>query len=273
MNLESLISHLIKQVHYQSFLNEDTNDESIQNVQNDSQIKPFLDESLYEDIEYLDKNDLENMEYLECVDTNDIDVVVGDTELATDSTSNVRSLLYETFLSLVLCLLFLAKFLSECVSSSNVINNQMQRLKARVKLLQIENCNLRCCAKTEIAKSGTIMNRLKNLEEVIGCIFNLDQLNILKKKLKRPKKWHDETILKALKTKFACGKRGYTSLINDGHPLPSLRVLRQRLQGIDFKPGILSDVFTFLKVKVKSFTECERECFLVMDEMSIMEGK
>lgn len=61
-------------------------------------------------------------------------------------------------------------------------------------------------------------------------------------------------------------------MINSGFPLPSLRVLRERFQGINFNPGILDDVFTFLKVKVQSFTESERECFLIIDEMSMVEG-
>ncbi|KAG4068618.1 hypothetical protein HA402_001604, partial [Bradysia odoriphaga] len=59
---------------------------------------------------------------------------------------------------------------------------------------------------------------------------------------------------------------------NEGHPIPSMRVLRNRLQGINFSPGVLEDVFVFLKEKVNSFSEFEKECLLEVDEISIVEG-
>lgn len=62
-------------------------------------------------------------------------------------------------------------------------------------------------------------------------------------------------------------------MIHEGHPMPSQKVLRSRLQGLNFNPGILEDVFVFLKEKVKSFTDFEKECLLLVDEMSMIEGK
>lgn len=53
---------------------------------------------------------------------------------------------------------------------------------------------------------------------------------------------------------------------------PSLATLRTKLRGLDFEPGILNDVFMFMKEKVKSFSEQDKECQLVIDEMSIIEG-
>lgn len=113
---------------------------------------------------------------------------------------------------------------------------------------------------------------LENVQKSVSKIYNPDQIHVLQNNLKRPKAWSDETILKSLKYKFACKKSGYEFMINEGHPLPSTRVLRSRLQGINFKPGILEDVFVFLNEKVKSFTDFEKECILLVDEISIIEG-
>lgn len=235
-------------------------------------------------MEYLDEDDMENIEFFEenmecCEKFDKVDVVVCDNNFVSNDSASptttsvtVLSYLYDILLLLLLCPFFLVIILSECVKSLNIVKKKVEKLNKKIQILQTENSNLRCSVKTQTTKYETISTHLKNLEEVIGRIFSSNQLNILKKNLKRPKKWDDETILKALRMKFACSKRGYTNLINDGHPLPSLRILRRRLQGIDFNPGILKDVFSFLKEKVQSFTEHEKECFLVIDEMSIVEG-
>lgn len=156
------------------------------------------------------------------------------------------------FLYLILCFTVFINFL-KCLIGE--INSLIRKNKALSK----EN------EKLNVA--------LKNLETSISKIYNPDQIHMFKSNLKRPKVWSDETILKSLKYKFACKKGGYSFMIHEGHPLPSTRVLRRRLQGINFKPGILEDVFTFLAEKVKSFTKFEKECILLVDEISIIEGK
>lgn len=196
-------------MHYQSFLDETTNDAKVQDESLFEDIEylhdEVEDESLLEDIEYLGETDFENMEYLECCDnTDDTDLVVCDTESESPGTSpiNARHFLYQSFLSVVLCLLFLANILAQCVKSSNVIKQKLEKLNAKVKLLQTENFYLRCSVKNQTNEYNSISKHLTNLEESIGHIYNSDQLNIFKKKLKRPKKWDDKTILKSLKTKL-----------------------------------------------------------------------
>lgn len=245
----------------------------------DSQNDSVLDESLYEDVEYLEDEYMDRIE-----DSNEIsfsdnlsvtDNVCDNLTDGAESSNTFRPAhfyLYKVFLQLVFCLLFVATILTAYVICPNVVKIKIEKLSKRIKDLHTENFQLRNSLKNASTKLDTISTHLKNLEESLSLIFNFDQLNILKKKLKRPKKWSDITIVKALKTKFACCKRGYKSLLNDGYPFPSFTILRRRLQGINFQPGILEDVFTFLKVKVKSFTESEKECFLVIDEMSIVEG-
>lgn len=84
-------------------------------------------------------------------------------------------------------------------------------------------------------------------------IFNKDQITALKRQTRRGMTWDNSTVKKALKLRFSCGTSGYTSVLESGIPLPSVRTLQRRLQGIDYEPGILTTVFRYLKAKVCSF--------------------
>jgi hypothetical protein len=61
-------------------------------------------------------------------------------------------------------------------------------------------------------------------------LFNGDQLLALERKSNRGSKWSIDTIQKGLRTKFVCGARGYSELLEQGMPLPSLRTLRRSLE-------------------------------------------
>ena len=52
-------------------------------------------------------------------------------------------------------------------------------------------------------------------------------------------------------------------------PLPSIRTLQRRMQKIKFQPGVLEEVFSFLKLKAEAMSEMEKECVLTLDEMAI----
>lgn len=242
VSLLSLCHHRFNLVHFQAHLEYFS---CINSDVNNGAIGTLYENGLkYENIEFLDSSFvLQNSDDPE------------DDRLTDDETRCARKLpmiFVKVFLYLVLCLTFLVKFLK----------NQFAVISAIVqknKTLTEENASL----KTE----------LNNLERSLSRIYNTNQIHMLKNNLSRPRAWSDETILKSLKYKFACKKGGYLFMKHEGHPLPSTRVLRRRLQGINFNPGILEDVFVFLKEKVDSFTDCEKECLLVVDEVSIIEGK
>ena len=65
-------------------------------------------------------------------------------------------------------------------------------------------------------------------------------------------KWSRETIEKALRLKFACGKTGYELLLEQGQPLPSIATLRRRMADVEFETGVLKSVFSMLKTKVSA---------------------
>lgn len=78
--------------------------------------------------------------------------------------------------------------------------------------------------------------------------------------------------MKALKLKFACGSSGYKELLNQGHPLPSERILTRKMEHMKFEPGLIDEVFQFLSMKVIYFEEIDKDCVLFLDEMAITSG-
>lgn len=63
-------------------------------------------------------------------------------------------------------------------------------------------------------------------------IFTNDQIRVLLIKSARPRYWSNDTIIKALRLKCVCGEHGYEEIIRQGIPLPSIRTLHNRLQGL-----------------------------------------
>lgn len=134
---------------------------------------------------------------------------------------------------------------------------QLRKVKRRTKLLEENICSLKG-------------------ENLFSRIFNEDQTVALRKmqakKTTKFIKWTNSTVTKSLKLKFSCGNNGYQELLKQGYPLPSVRTLQRRLQTLKFDSGIVDEVFQFLKIKVQCFESHERDCTLVLDEMTITPG-
>ena len=43
--------------------------------------------------------------------------------------------------------------------------------------------------------------------------------------------WSEETVDRALELRVACGDQGYTELIEQGYPFPSMKTLQTRMLG------------------------------------------
>lgn len=48
-----------------------------------------------------------------------------------------------------------------------------------------------------------------------------------------------------------------------------IRTLQGRTQCIEFEPGVLTEVFDFLQMKLDGFTDLEKEYVLYLDKMAI----
>lgn len=134
------------------------------------------------------------------------------------------------------------------------MKKKLQQAKRNIKRLQVE-----------VRNNKVVSN--------INKIFNEDQLNLLSGKYKKIPKWCNSTLIKAYKLKFACGTAGYEELLKANFPLPSMRTLSEKLENLKFKSGIINEVLEFMKIKISGFEkEIDKDCTLVLDEMSITAG-
>jgi hypothetical protein len=164
--------------------------------------------------------------------------------------------------------------------------NKKERLAMYAKLLQRKKSSLRQCKNKFRCSKLKIKHLEQQLKENRGenaahlnKLFNQDQILALNKKKNKKStkfmKWSNDTVTKALKLKFACGSSGYEELLKQNFPYPSVRTLQRRLKRLKFNSGtsILTEVFNFLKIKVESFNEIQKDCVFVLDEMAITPGK
>ncbi len=110
---------------------------------------------------------------------------------------------------------------------------------------------------------------MKIKDKKIKKILTKDQIGALGRLTTRGMKWSNDTVKKALKLRFAAGSTGYKALQDLQIPLPGIRILQRRMQAVRFEPGVLTEVFDFLKLKASGFTDLERKCVLTIDEMAI----
>jgi len=149
----------------------------------------------------------------------------------------------------------------EVAAPTDQIHILKQEVKDLHRMLRVEQVLRRKATASE----ATLKRKLKKL-------FNHDQLNNMCRISPSSYKWNSETYKKALKLRFACGIAGYDELLEQGHPLSSLRSLRCKMEEVSMEPEILDETFIFLKLKVAALTDKERDCCLTLDEMSIKAG-
>ena len=116
-------------------------------------------------------------------------------------------------------------------------------------------------------KFRTIVKAKSKQEARTSRLFGRDQLAALKRGGMRGTRWSASTVKKALQLRFACGSSGYKLLLQQQYPLPSERTLQRRMEAVPFQPGILVQVFDFLKLKVEGMCQEEHTCCLTLDEM------
>lgn len=103
--------------------------------------------------------------------------------------------------------------------------------------------------------------------------FKEDQIRCIIYKYKKISYWSNDTVMDAMKLRFACGSQGYQDLLNRGFPFPSIRTLSEKMENLKFLPGqIIPEILKFLEIKVTHLKDIWKHCLLVLDEMSITEG-
>ena len=158
------------------------------------------------------------------------------------------------------------------------IQEKNTELESKVKMLEEQNLTLGSQIKKSSKKLTISRRKYKKLYNAhtrlrsgFKRIFNEQQIKKLTKGHLRGEKWSSKNIQIGLKLKYACKNRGYKSLLKMGLPYPSVDSIRKRIQNIHFNTGILNDVHSLMIPKVQNMEECEKECVLVIDEMSVKE--
>ncbi|XP_049267539.1 uncharacterized protein LOC125756680 [Rhipicephalus sanguineus] len=135
---------------------------------------------------------------------------------------------------------------------------------------EIKNLKHKLAASQKRAKSLEREN--ENLHKGIDKYFNKDQLQSLHKSTMHGTAWQDETLVKALKLRLSCGSQGYSVVRELASPLPTERTIQRRIEGFKFTPGILTEMFDILKIKISVLSEQERHTVLMLDEIQLTKG-
>jgi len=112
-----------------------------------------------------------------------------------------------------------------------------------------------------------MQNLTKNMK-----FLNDDQRQHLQSVVKYRNKgitWSLETLRLAFRMRFVCGVQGYEFIRQLGYPLPAYRTLCNRVCHAQFRPGVQSDVLEWLSCKIKTMTNYEKDCTLMLDEMQV----
>lgn len=148
-------------------------------------------------------------------------------------------------------------------------NKKIKHLKKRKNVFRDELRSLKYKAR---------MNSLKtdNYKEILESNFTEDQIKVFELNRRTPNakntmKWSDSSIKSGLKMKFTCGSTGYDE-IRKLIPLPCKSTLTKRIQNLKFESGVLHEVFQFLSIKVSKMSSFDKECVVIVDEMSIESG-
>jgi hypothetical protein len=160
---------------------------------------------------------------------------------------------------------------ANCVTCQTLKSN-IDRLQKQLALKNRLISELRRKHKASLRKIRKVTTEKVAFGGAVNKFLNNDQQKYLSKATRKGCKWSSPTVKNALQLHFACGPTGYGALLSQKYPLPSLRTLRRSIQFVKFHSGILTEVFTFLAIKVKAMNLHERECCLTLDEMSITAG-
>ncbi|KAL9702310.1 hypothetical protein quinque_005828 [Culex quinquefasciatus] len=103
-------------------------------------------------------------------------------------------------------------------------------------------------------------------------LFNPDQLKLLAGEVVKVQKWTDPTLMECLQLRFTC-KGGYDKLRAKGYPFPAYRTLMRYIEDVKFESGPLDDMFPLMGCKVETMDEEEKDCGMVVDEVSLDQSR
>jgi len=110
------------------------------------------------------------------------------------------------------------------------------------------------------------MSNKQKLLDSIQSFVSDEQLKSLENPIR---KWSKDSIVKALKLRYALGIHSYNYLRNNNFPLPCYNTLVYRVRHLKLSFGVFNDIFETLQFKVSEMDFSDRLCFLSTDSMEI----
>jgi len=98
----------------------------------------------------------------------------------------------------------------------------------------------------------------------------LDQDQIKSLSVDKMHNWSSQSIVKALKLRFALGVHGYETMVGTGYPLPSYHTLQHRLRSYKVTDGVFTSLEEPIKKKVELMNHIDRFCAISIDGMQIV---
>lgn len=121
-----------------------------------------------------------------------------------------------------------------------------------------------------LLQNCVLRKKLREVENSMHKVFSSDQVRAMENK-SRGTCWSQSTVKKALQIRYACGSRGYQFLRQGGFPLPAYRTLCNRVEQLHMAPGINATLLDMLSTKLSVYSEGERDCCLLIDEVQLKE--
>lgn len=104
-------------------------------------------------------------------------------------------------------------------------------------------------------RNKTLEESREKLNSRLSKFLTPDQIEALEKP---PRKWSNESVIKALKIRFAVGVHGYNFLTSNNHPLPSNSTLTRRVRNFRVETGVMKNMLEPLKQKVETMRLIDR---------------
>ncbi|XP_064475681.1 uncharacterized protein LOC135389575 [Ornithodoros turicata] len=176
----------------------------------------------------------------------------------TDTCNDASTLCTETPISGPENALTVASTHAALLSRIQQLEDQVQSARRRLNLAHRQRCQALLANKRIVARLNKFLND--------------DQLKCLEKLTMKGVQWSKKTVIKALKVRLSCGKRGYSTVKELGQPLPSERTLQRHLEMCKFEPGLLNDIMRSLAMKVDLMSPEEHHATLMLDEIQLSPG-
>ena len=145
-----------------------------------------------------------------------------------------------------------------------------KNLLARISQLENDSLTEKKKSRRLKMKNSLLVKELNDLKKGMRKYLATDQINAMTKK--KIKGWSNSTIKKAIIINQKGGKNLLNFIRNNVVPLPTVQLLRKRVNNFDFKPGILAKNLQSIANDTSGFSPSQKSFLILFDEKAIVPG-